>query len=70
MSDGPIVAYAVGIVCATCAGEDVDDEPCANALTASELADGDVCMECRLAWDATARMWVLDLDLDEWGDDE
>ena len=70
MSDGPIVAYAVGVVCAICAGEDVDDEPCANSLTASELEDGDTCMECGLAWDASARLWVVDLGADEWEDDE
>jgi len=68
MSDGPIVAYAVGVVCATCAGEDVDDEPVANSLTASELADGDTCMECHCVWDAEARCWVADF-ADMWGDE-
>lgn len=68
MSDGPTVAYACGIVCVVCAGDDAD-EPCSNALTASEVNDGDTCMECGLAWDARSRLWVVDM-AEEWDDDE
>lgn len=70
--DGPVVAYAVGIVCAMCAGDDLidDDDSVANALRPRDMDHCAVCQECGALWDALAGEWIKGPDDWPWSDDD